>query len=70
MSLHSGMLCAIANGGRSKMTQLDRIEKKVDALTHMMATLIEALAEDDMDESPIDLNGHTYGGTRDDTQAL
>ncbi|MFZ9894256.1 MAG: hypothetical protein ACO3EL_03385 [Burkholderiaceae bacterium] len=52
------------------MTQLDRIEKKVDALTHMMATLIEALAEEDMDESPIDLNGNAYGGARDDTQAL
>jgi hypothetical protein len=51
------------------MSQLDRIEQKVDTLAQMLITLLESLAEED--EAPaIDLNGNAYGGARDDGQAL
>jgi len=45
--------------------QLNRIEAKLDLL-------LQAIIEVDEDEvdSLVDLNGNTYGGTRDDTQPL
>ena len=45
--------------------QLNRIEAKLDLL-------LQAILEVDEDEvdSLVDLNGNTYGGTRDDTQPL
>lgn len=53
------------------MSQLDRIEQKVDALAQMLMTLLESLAVEDEDEAPaIDLNGNAYGQARDDTQPL
>lgn len=46
---------------KQDMTQLDKIEAKIDSLTEMMLTLLQALAqEDDYEES----------GERDQTQPL
>lgn len=45
--------------------QLNRIEAKLDLI---LQALLE-VDEDDM-ESLVDLNGNSYGGTRDDTQPL
>ncbi len=42
---------------------LSRIEAKLDAL-------LQALAEEEMQHEPTDLNGNTYGRERDDTQPL
>lgn len=52
------------------MTQLDRIEQKVDSIAQMLVTMLESLADEDHGEELIDLNGIGYGGTRDDTQPL
>ena len=43
----------------SDRDQLDRIERKVDALAAQIGVLIEALAQDDEDEGPTtDLSGN------------
>lgn len=43
----------------SDKEQLDRIERKVDALTVQIGALINALAQDDEDEGPTtDLSGN------------
>ena len=43
----------------SEKDQLDRIERKVDALAVQIGVLIDALAQDDEDEGPTtDLSGN------------
>lgn len=43
----------------SDREQLDRIERKVDALAAQIGVLIEALAQDDEDDGPrMDLSGN------------
>ena len=54
------------------MTQLDRIESKVDALTAAIASLVQAMADDGGDEGPlyVDLEGNGIPGDRDQDQPL
>ena len=52
------------------MTQLDRIEQKLDALAQMMVTLLESLAEEEQDDAATDLNGVRYGGARNQDDML
>ena len=54
------------------MTQIDRIEQKLDMVLAMVSALVDALAEENGEEDnpALDLNGQTYGGVRDETQPL
>ena len=55
------------------MTQLDRIESKIDALTAAMAALVQAMADDDGDDDGlmyVDLEGNGIPGDRDQNEPL
>jgi len=54
------------------MTQLDRIESKVDALTAAIAALVQAMADDDGDDGPlyVDLEGNGIPGERNQNEPL
>lgn len=49
------------------MTQLDRIEAKVDSIGQMLFDLIQQLASDESDDAPeLDLDGNAAGRERGD----
>ena len=55
------------------MTQLDRIESKIDALTAAIAALVQAMDDDDGgDDGPlyVDLEGNGIPGDRDQNEPL
>jgi hypothetical protein len=54
------------------MTQLDRIEQKLDMVTTMLGTLLEALADEDdeQEDVAVDLDGNAYGGPRNQDDML
>ena len=64
--------CWKSNKG-NKMTQLDRIESKIDTLTAAIAALVQAMADDDGDDDGplyVDLEGNGIPGDRDQDQPL
>jgi hypothetical protein len=55
------------------MTQLDRIESKIDALTAAIDALLQAMADDGGDDDGplyVDLDGNVMPGDRDQDQPL
>ena len=47
------------------MTQLDRIEAKIDSIGQMLFDLIQQLASDEADDAPeLDLDGNAAGRER------
>jgi hypothetical protein len=64
--------CWGSNKGNT-MTQLDRIESKVDALTAAIAALVQAMADDGGDDDGplyVDLEGNGIPGDRDQNEPL
>ena len=51
------------------MTQIDRIEAKLDEMMEMLATLIDALTDED-DEQAFDLNGQPLPRQRNEDEPL
>lgn len=53
------------------MTQLDRIERKLDTVAELLAALMLALEDEaEPERSALDLSGNYAGRERDETQAL
>ena len=50
------------------MTQLDRIESKVDAIAELLAVLLESTPQED--DERLDLDGNSAGSQRDGVQIL
>lgn len=52
------------------MTQLDRIEQKLDAMAQMLIAIVESLQGDIDDEPELDLSGLITSRPRDENQPL
>lgn len=53
------------------MTQLDRIERKLDAVAELLAALLSSLEDEAEPERPaLDLSGNYAGRERDETTPL
>lgn len=56
-----------------ELSQLDRLEQKVDTLTRLVRTLVDALAQDEgdpADHPALTLDGEQAGQERDQGQSL